>query len=135
MPDIFSKSKRSEIMAKIKSKRTKLDLTMKKILDESNISYVMYPKIYGKPDFQIADLAIFCDSSFWHGKNWVKLKKKLEIGNNANYWVKHIQKNRNRDRLVTKKLMLEGYNVVRFWDIDIYKKPELCVEKIKKLLS
>lgn len=135
MPDIFSKSKRSEVMSKIKSKGTKLDGTMQKILQKSKIKHEPYPKIYGNPDFLIGNrIALFCDSSFWHGRHWKKLKTKLVNGNNPNYWVNHIQKNRNRDKLVTKILQKEGYKVIRFWDDDVYKRPAWCVSEIKKYL-
>jgi len=135
MPDMFSKSKRSEIMSKIRSKNTSLEKHTKTLLRSSKIKYKSHPKIYGNPDFLIGNrIALFCDSSFWHGKHWKKLKTKLVNGNNPNYWVNHIQKNRNRDKLVTKILQKEGYKVIRFWDDDVYKRPAWCVSEIKKYL-
>ncbi|MGI0008804.1 MAG: very short patch repair endonuclease [Nitrosopumilaceae archaeon] len=132
MPDVFSKSKRSEIMSKIRSKGTKLDLTMEKLLKAYKIKYQIYPQIYGCPDFFIKkNVVVFCDSSFWHGRNWSILKKKLAKGNNSDYWLKHIARNRKRDRFVSKKLKSAGYKVIRFWDDDIYKRPEWCVNAIK----
>lgn len=135
MADVFSKSKRSEVMSKIRSKNTKLDVAMKATLQRARIPHRSYPKIYGNPDFLIKkNVVLFCDSSFWHGKNWNKLKKKLENGNNPQYWVIHIQKNRKRDRFVTSYLSQKGYRVIRFWDKDIFKRPEWCVEQIKKCI-
>ena len=135
MADIFSKIKRSEVMSGIKSKGTKLEITMKKILQRYKITYRSHPKIFGNPDFLIEkNVVLFCDSSFWHGKNWSELKKKLESGNNPQYWVHHIQKNRKRDRLVTRCLSQKGYQVIRFWDKDIFKRPEWCIKQIKKCI-
>ncbi len=133
--DVFSKGKRSEIMSKIRSKGTKLDITMMNMLSEANLPYELYPQLCGSPDFLVGHIVIFCDSSFWHGKNWNKLKKKLAKGNNPSYWVSHIAKNRRRDRVVSGLLKTEGYGVLRFWDDEIYKHQERCVAAIKKELK
>jgi len=135
MADVFSKSKRSEIMRKIRSKNTKLDRSMAKVLKKSRLSFKQYPKIFGNPDFLVKNqIAVFCDSSFWHGREWKRLKQKLAKGYNSKYWVSHIAKNRKRDQTVNRRLRKEGYVVVRFWDSDVYKRPDWCLNEIKKLL-
>jgi len=122
-------------MSKIRSKNTGLEKHARKILRKNRIKFRMHPTLYGKPDFLIENkIVLFCDSSFWHGRNWKKLKKKLENGNNPKYWVNHIQKNRTRDKKVTKELIQLGYIVLRFWDKDIFKKSEWCIEEIRKKL-
>lgn len=136
MTDIFTASKRSEIMSKIKSKNTKLDRSMAKLLKNSHMQFRQYPKIFGRPDFLVKnEIAVFCDGSFWHGRDWQKLKRKLERGNNPEYWVSHISKNRKRDQAVNRRLRKDGYDIIRFWDIDVYKRPDWCINKIKKTLK
>lgn len=39
MPDIFGKEKRSEIMSKIKSKGTRIELTIMRALEEANLKF------------------------------------------------------------------------------------------------
>jgi len=130
MPDIFTKEKRSEIMSKIRSKGTKIELKMKAELDKNQIKYEYQPKIFGNPDFFIApNIVIFCDSSFWHGRNWNKLKKQLS----KKYWYDHIKRNRLRDRVVNDELRSRGYLVLRFWDTEIEKQMEKCIERIKNI--
>src|SRR5437867_4773936 len=105
--DKFSKAKRSQVMAKIKSRYTGLDLKMKELLTEEGMSFEMYPKVYGHPDFLVSGkLAIFCDSDFWHGRDWRSLRHQLERGSNATYWISHIKSNRARDRKVNAKLSI-----------------------------
>ena len=134
--DKFSKQKRSWVMSRIKSKNTKLDLTMKSLLLEKKIEFEMYPKMIGAPDFLLSSkLVLFCDSGFWHGRNWTKLRKQLARGNDPEYWVRHIAKNRKRDRKVNKLLREEGYLVLRVWDEEINKFPEKSIQKIEKALS
>jgi DNA mismatch endonuclease (patch repair protein) len=132
MPDIFSKEKRSEIMSKIRSKGTKIELKMKAELDRNGLKYEYQPKLFGKPDFLIPpNIVVFCDSSFWHGRNWKKLRERLP----DKYWYEHIKRNVERDKIVTKRLREEGYVVFRFWDNQIEKEAGKSVEKIKKLLE
>jgi len=136
MPDIFTKEKRSEIMSKIKSKNTKLEIHMSKTLRKNKLRYRSHPNIFGNPDFLIeGKIVMFCDGSFWHGRNWKSLKKKLEKGNNPEYWVNHIQKNRIRDRKVSKELNKLGFIVLRFWDSEIFKESDQCVEEIRKKMT
>lgn len=118
-------------MSRIRGKYSRLDIRMKKILAKSGLRYQMYPNLFGKPDFLVEDrIAVFCDSSFWHGKNWGRLRRKLLLGRNSDYWVSHINANRQRDRRVTAELRKRGFKVVRFWDVDIQKTPNSVVGKL-----
>lgn len=91
----------------------------------------MYPRIYGRPDFLVnSELAIFCDSEFWHGRKWSLLKERLKRGSNPDYWVAHIESNRRRDRIVNAKLNSQGYKVLRLWSSEIYKKPQTCLRRV-----
>lgn len=132
MPDMFTKEKRSEIMSKIRSEGTKIELRMKNALEENGIEFQYQPKIFGKPDFLIPpNIAVFCDSSFWHGRDWNKLKKQLS----KDYWYDHIKRNRERDKKVTAQLKKEGYAVLRFWDDQIEKKMEKCIREIEETIQ
>lgn len=130
--DTFSKEERSYVMSRIKSKFTSLDNRMLAVLLESGIPFEMYPACFGKPDFAIGrTVVVFCDSSFWHGRNWAKLKLRLQEGGNPEYWVEHVQRNRMRDRRVTKVLKEQGFQVLRFWDVDLKARPEWCLSRIR----
>ena len=136
MADIFTKEKRSEVMGRIRSKDTGLEADAEKMLAEHGIRYSPHPEEYGSPDFVLEGrLLLFCDSSFWHGRDWKKLKARLEAGNNPEYWVKHIDDNRKRDRKVNRELRKRGHAVLRLWDTDIRKRPVWCVERIMEALG
>jgi DNA mismatch endonuclease Vsr len=131
MPDVFTKEKRSQVMAKVRSRGSKIELKMKEALERHEIKYEYQPKLFGKPDFLIPPLIVlFCDSSFWHGRNWRKLRMQLKEG----YWHEHILKNKKRDSLVNKTLRKEGYTVLRFWDDEIMKDIEGCIKKIQAVI-
>jgi DNA mismatch endonuclease (patch repair protein) len=131
MPDTFTREKRSEIMSKIRSKGTKIELIMKGALEESGIVFQYQPKMFGKPDFLIApNIVIFCDSSFWHGRDWNKLGRRLPKG----YWREHIDRNRKRDRLVNLRLKKENFVVLRFWDKELERDVGKCIAKTKQIV-
>jgi len=130
--DIFSPEKRSWIMSRVRSKNTKIDLKMKKIVSSLNCKYEMYPKMFGNPDFLIKykRIAIFCDGDFWHGYKYEE-KKRLP----KKFWRDKIEANMQRDRKVSRHLRRNGWSVLRFWEHDIEKSSQFCKRKISGKIS
>jgi G:T-mismatch repair DNA endonuclease (very short patch repair protein) len=66
-----------------------------------------------RPDIVFAGqrIAIFCDGDFWHGRQWVKRRRRLERGSNASYWVAKIRRNIERDRQINRTLRRRGWTV------------------------
>lgn len=132
MPDVFTKEKRSTIMSKIQSKGTGIERKMMKALEDGRIEFQYQPKMYGKPDFLVyPNIAVFCDSSFWHGRNWSRLREKLP----NEYWRNHIRNNRERDKKISSFLTKSGFTVLRFWDKDIERNTGCCVERIQEAIN
>ena len=128
MPDIFTPEKRSEVMSKIKSKGTKIELRLKERLEREGIEFEYQPKMRGHPDFLIhPNIVVFCDGSFWHGRDWEYLKQKLAEG----YWRDHIGGNVARDKRITEELENDGMVVLRFWDREIEKNLDVCISILR----
>ena len=87
----------------------------------------------GKPDIAITKykIAVFCDSSFWHGRNY---KEKKPVSTNPEYWDEKIIRNLQRDKQVNEQLYAMGWTVLRFWDDDINNNIDECVETVKDAL-
>lgn len=138
MTDFLSKEKRSELMSKIKSKNTQLEISFLKF-----ISAELYPlgyryrkhyrKAYGNPDvvFVKQKVAIFIDSEFWHGYDFKKNKEALK----TDFWVTKIEKNIARDKKVNLILKREGWKVLRFWERQIKRNPNIVLKKILTTLA
>lgn len=129
MSDTFSKKKRSQIMSKVKSRETKLELHFKGSLAGLRLRY--QPKVIGRPDFASKKLkiAIFIDSCFWH-----KCPKHFRGPNsNKSYWKPKINRNVERAKEVNKLLKKEGWKVIRFWEHEIKKNPKKCINRVKNL--
>ena len=127
----------TKTMKRVKSKDTSIELKLRKALWEKGYRYRKnYAALPGKPDIVLTKykIAIFCDSEFFHGKDWEKLKLQLQRGNHAEYWIKKIERNRQRDREHEKKLLFLGFHVLRFWGKDILRDVDECVKVIEELI-
>lgn len=91
----------------------------------------------GNPDlvFRAAKVVVFCNGDFWHGRDWVRLKRKLLRWHNASYWMAKIARNRERDLEVSRKLSKAGWHVVRIWETDILSDPQKAARSIHALAS
>ena len=131
MADVFSKKKRSWIMSRIRSENTSIDRRMRDMLSEARLKFVMYPDLYGKPDFQVGKrILVFCDGDFWHGYRYAEKKRPAK-----KYWREKIERNMKRDRHVSRRLRRDGWSVLRIWEHDIKRKPETCKRKIMRKVA
>lgn len=135
--DRLSPEQRHKNMANIKSKDTSIEVCLRKALWNKGIRYRKnYKELPGKPDIAITKykIAIFCDSEFFHGKDWEILKPQLEKGKNPDFWINKIKKNQEHDDDVNKKLLFMGWTVIRFWGKDIKRKTEECVSVVEETI-
>jgi DNA mismatch endonuclease (patch repair protein) len=131
MPNQTSKEQRSKIMKAVKAKDSKIEIKLRKALWERGYRYRKhYRKLPGTPDivFVKAKLAIFCDSEFWHGKNWDE--RKHDHKSNQEFWISKIERNIVRDNEVNQRMEQLGWKVLRFWGKDIINNTSLIVNKI-----
>ena len=130
-------NKRRRIMQGIHSKDTSIELILRKKLWAKGYRYRKNKAdLPGKPDivFPKYRLVVFCDSEFFHGKGWDKLKERLNKGKNSEFWVTKIEKNKERDRRNTEELQRQGWFVLRLWGDEIQKEPDKCVEVIEETI-
>lgn len=115
MADSVSKQKRSEIMSRIKSKDSKIEIDFRKQLWNAGFRYRKNAKNYfGKPDIVLKkyQTVIFIDSCFWHG-----CKKHCRIPTaNKKYWVNKISRNKLRDKQVDRYYKISGWKIIRIWE-------------------
>lgn len=135
--DRLTKEQRHKNMKNIRSKDTSIELKLRKELWRRGYRYRKnYTELPGKPDIVLTKykIAIFCDSEFFHGKDWEILKPRLEKSKNSEYWQKKITRNMERDEEVNKQLMFLGWTVIRFWGKDILKDTDECIKVIEETI-
>ncbi len=137
MADVLTKEQRRKTMQRIRSKDTSIEIKLRKALWARGYRYRKnYAALPGKPDIALTKykIAVFCDSEFWHGKDWEVLRPRLERGNNADFWVGKISRNQQRDDDVNKQLLFLGWTVIRFWGKDIMKNTDECIRVIEEAI-
>jgi DNA mismatch endonuclease (patch repair protein) len=137
MPDVMSKDQRSRLMAAVRGRNTRFELTMMRALsaDLYPLGY-RYRKHYrglrGTPDIVFVGyrLAVFLDSDFWHGRNYHRLKSRMNA-----FWRTKIERNMERDRQVDRALRRLGWSVLRFGESEIKGRPQSVVRKVRRKLK
>ncbi len=131
MTDIFSKKKRSEIMSKVRSKDSKIEVDFRKAIWKAGFRYRKNPtKYFGKPDLVLKKhkTVIFVDSCFWHGcKRHCRLP-----AIRRKFWTEKIERNKQRDKEVNRHYRKIGWKIIRVWEHNLNKKDfKFDVKKIK----
>ena len=127
----------SKNMKSIHSRDTSIELCLRKALWKKGYRYRKnYKKLPGTPDIVLTryKIAIFCDSEFFHGKDWEFLKLRLERGNNPEYWINKIQRNIQRDLEKDHALQYLGWTVIHFWGKDILSHTDACIQVIEEAI-
>lgn len=103
-------------MAAISSKGNKgTELKLAAIFRAHGISgWRRHIKLAGTPDFAFPGkrLAVFVDGCFWHGCPWHGHKP----SSNRAFWKRKLDRNKARDKRVTKTLRRAGWQVLRIWE-------------------
>src|ERR1700734_3575562 len=118
MTDVFTQAKRSEVMSHIRGKgNAATELRLVKLFKEQCVTgwrrhislrfEVKDSTFKVKPDFVFRKLklAVFVDGEFWHGH---PTRGRIPKSNRA-FWVKKINGNKVRDRLVNRTLRAQGW--------------------------
>ena len=116
-------------MVAIRSKNTKIEITLRKALWHKGIRYRKNVKVCScRVDIAITKykIAVFCDGEFWHGKYF----KKGQVTTNTDYWNEKICRNMERDFEILLELRDNGWIVLRFWSADIKKNLDRCIAEI-----
>ena len=86
-------------MQRIHSTDTSIEVKLRKALWKKGFRYRKNVKdLPGKPDIVLTKykIAIFCDSEFFHGKDWPSLQAQLQRGKNPDFWIAKITRNMER---------------------------------------
>lgn len=128
MADNMTPEQRSSTMARIRSKNTRIELELRRLLFSRGLRYRIHvPTIPGRPDiaFTRQKVAIFIDGDFWHGWQFDRWSGKL-----AAPWREKIERTMARDKAANRALRAMGWRVVRIWEHDLKSRPEHCVKRV-----
>lgn len=132
MADVHSAEVRSYNMSRIRSKDTKPELLLRKVLFANGFRFRLHDmSLPGKPDIVLKKYktVILVHGCFWHGhkdcKYFVVPKTRTE------WWMNKITGNQRNDLVKKKGLRKAGWNVIEVFECELKKdKLEKTVNKI-----
>lgn len=129
--DVFSKEKRSMVMASVKCKNTKPERILRSALHKKGIRFrINYSALPGKPDIVLPKYrtVIFVNGCFWHQHPGCK-KATIPV-QNRRFWEKKLKRNIIRDYEVKRELEDLGWKVLTVWECELKQDIKVIVEHI-----
>ena len=122
MSDVHSAEVRSYNMSRIRSRDTKPELIVRKILFSRGFRFRLHRKdLPGKPDIVLSKYktVIFVHGCFWHGhegcRYFVVPKSRTE------WWLNKINRNKTLDEINSAKLQEMGWKVIEIFECQLKK--------------
>ena len=118
--DIVSSETRSRIMARVPSKHTSPEMSVRKLLYAQGFRYRLHRRDPTRqPDIVLPGrrTVVFVHGCFWHGH--VGCQKGALPKSNLAYWTSKIAVNRERDHSNSESLKALGWKVVVIWQCQI----------------
>ncbi|AKU23493.1 very short patch repair endonuclease [Massilia sp. NR 4-1] len=119
MVDSVSSALRSEIMSRVRSKDTRPEMIVRRMLHKAGYRYRLHvASLPGKPDlvFSGRRKVIFIHGCFWHlhdcGQARIP-KSRVE------FWTKKLRANKERDERNLVELRRQGWSVVTVWECQL----------------
>ena len=130
--DTLTPEQRSINMSKIRSKDSKPEITVRKMLFKEGFRFRIHDKkLPGKPDIVLKKYktVIFVHGCFWHQHE--NCKRANMPKSNIEYWAPKIERNVQRDKEHAETLKEKGWQVIVVWECELKNKNN---EKLKKQL-
>lgn len=139
MADIITQERRSQNMAAIRSKDTKPEVYIRKLLFNRGFRYRKNSKkVVGHPDIYMAkhNLAIYVNGCFWHRHKDCRFaympKSRIE------FWEKKFSDNINRDIRVRNQLEADSVRCLKIWECTIkhmMREPSYAEQQINVIIG
>lgn len=130
MPDIVDAATRSRIMAGIRGKNTKPEMTLRQGLHARGLRYRLHVKdLPGKPDlvFPGRRAVLFAHGCFWHGHDCHLFRMP---STRSEFWTAKIGRNRLVDERTTAALQAAGWRVGIVWECALKGRTRLSLQTV-----
>jgi DNA mismatch endonuclease, patch repair protein len=122
--DTLSVQQRSERMRRVKSRDTKPELVVRRMVHAMGFRYVIgSPGLPGRPDLVLPRLKkiIFVHGCFWHRHPASSCPLARLPKSKKSFWVPKLEGNRRRDLAAERKLRRLGWSILNVWECRITK--------------
>ena len=120
MVDSLSPEERSEIMARVRSKNSRPEMAIRKLVFALGYRYRLHAKtLPGCPDlvFRPRRRVIFVHGCFWHRHPGCALARIPK--SRVNFWTTKLEGNHKRDQRNKRALAREGWKVLTIWECQL----------------
>lgn len=120
--DTLTPSERSKRMSLVRSKDTKPELTVRRLIQSSGFCYRLHGKgLPGKPDLVFAGRhkVIFVHGCFWHRHPKRSCPLARLPKSRLDFWQPKLEQNRVRDKQKQAKLRRLGWRVLVVWECEL----------------
>ncbi len=120
MVDTVSAEVRSRIMAQVKSKNTKPEMAVRRLLHGLGYRYRLHRRdLPGKPDltFPSRRKTVFVNGCFWHSHE--DCDRARLPSSNRDYWLAKLERNRERDKRNLALLQENGWGTMVVWECEL----------------
>lgn len=121
MVDTVTAKVRSRIMAQVKSKDTRPEMTVRRLLHGLGYRYRLHrTDLPGRPDltFPSRRKVVFVNGCFWH--NHANCAKVRVPSSNRTYWLAKLERNSNRDKRNLSLLERDGWTPMTIWECELH---------------
>lgn len=134
--DRLTPRQRSENMRKIKSKGTKPELLVRRLVHKLGYRFRLHAAdLPGKPDlvFRARKKVIFVHGCFWHAHPSKSCKIRRQPKTNKGYWSPKLLLNQQRDASQVQALRKSGWSVLVLWECDLRNEKRIEKRTVKFL--
>jgi DNA mismatch endonuclease (patch repair protein) len=131
--DTLTRLKRSALMGMVRSKNTKPELAVRRLVHAMGYRYRLHGKLPGRPDMVFASRrkVIFVHGCFWH--RHPRCKKATTPDANAEFWRAKFRANKRRDRQIERRLDSIGWEVITVWECELREPIKLRRRLVREL--
>ena len=132
MADVFSREKRSQVMAAIRSKNTRPEKTVRSMLHQMGLRFRIHGRhLPGTPDIVLAKHKTVVEvlGCFWHRHAGCSLASNPAA--HRKFWTEKFRRNVVRDQANRHALRRMGWKTVVVWECEI-RKPERLERRLRK---
>lgn len=118
--DTLSPAERSERMSRIRSRDTKPEMAVRRLVHSLGYRYRLHaPDLPGRPDlvFRGKRKVILVHGCYWHRHDGCARNRTPK--SRREFWIPKLQRNVIRDREVLSALILHGWSALVVWECEI----------------
>ncbi len=137
MADTLTSKERSERMALVRSKHTRPEMAVRKLVHGLGYRYRLHGRaIPGKPDlvFTTKKKVIFVHGCFWHRHSDHACKLARMPKSRLDFWGPKLEQNRRRDERIGRELVEQGWQALIVWECQLADIPSV-IARIQLLLN